>query len=471
MDQKLLQQRLPHWMEHVRRHLSRRVGCGRVAADLAQEAGLRLLDVVARGEQLREPRAWLFRVAHNLAVDEIRRRSPQAMGLEWQAAVPDPRVEEEEPVYRLAGGELGRGEVLELLPAAMGALTAHDRGWLIGFYHGGRSCECLADEHGVSVDAGKVRLHRARRRLALVLARTARARAAARAAVLPRHGAGVACAALLSACGPAAAPPAAAGSALTIAAPAPADAAAAATGPAEPAAAGEAAPAEAAAASPEEQLQRARVRRAAAMGLRGPARLQALDAAAEAYGLVAGRWPQALELVAEASFRRGEILRSLERDGEAYGAFLEAMDAADGAGSELLAIRARLELGRAQRRAERRLQAIEWFTQAAARAEAPLRQRNDAREELAELRLELAQWEAALAAALDWRAAAESEAEEARALLLQARALAGLGRQPEAELQLRAMAERLRARAAEPEPEGPQAQRALAQVEDLLERN
>jgi len=452
MDHDLLHQRLPHWIEHVRRHWSRRIGCRRTAADVAQEAALRLLDVVARGEELREPRAWLFRVAHNLAVDEIRRRSPQSMGLDWQAVVPDPRVEEEEPVYRLAGSELGRGEMLELLPAAMGALTAHDRGWLVGFYHRGRSCEHLAVEHGVSADAGKVRLHRARRRLAMVLARTARARAEGAPQPPPRVGAGLACAAMLSACAPAMSHGAA-----TPAAPA------AAAEPAAQAAAG------ARADSPEEQLLQARQQRADAMGRRGPERIRALEAAAEAYALVSQFWPQAAGAVAEAAFRRGEILRTLERDGEAYGSFLEALDAADAAGDELLGVRARLELGRGQRRAGRRLRAIEWFAEAAERGAAPLRQRNDAREELAELRLELAQWEAALAAARDWRGSAESDPEEARALLLETRALRGLGHLLESNRLLEEMAARLRERARDPEPEGAQARRALEQIEKQMD--
>lgn len=438
MNHDLLHQRLPHWIEHVRRHWSRRIGCRRTAADVAQEAALRLLDVVARGEELREPRAWLFRVAHNLAVDEIRRRSPQSMDLEWQAVVPDPRVEEEEPVYRLAGRELGRGEMLELLPAAMGALTAHDRGWLVGFYHRGHSCEHLAVEHGVSADAGKVRLHRARRRLALVLARTARARAAG-------------CAAVLSACAPALSQSAASAS---LSAPAPA----AAERAAQPVLG-------ARADSPEEQLLQARQARAAAMGLRGPARIRALEDAAEAYALVSQFWPQAAAAVAEAAFRRGEILRTLEQDGAAYGSFLEALDAADAAGDEVLSIRARLELGRGQRRAGRRLRAIEWFEEAAARSGAPLRQRNDAREELAELRTELGQWEAALIAARAWRSDAESDPEEARALLLEAGALRGLGHLQEADRLLQEMVARLRARTQDPEPEGSQARRALAQIE------
>jgi RNA polymerase sigma-70 factor (ECF subfamily) len=39
------------------------------AQDLAQESFLRLYEKLAEGETIREPRAWLFRVAHNLGVN------------------------------------------------------------------------------------------------------------------------------------------------------------------------------------------------------------------------------------------------------------------------------------------------------------------------------------------------------------------------------------------------------------------
>ncbi len=452
METELLRQRLPLWMEHVRKHLARRVGSGRMAADCAQEAGLRLLSALADGVQLREPRAWLFRVAQNLAVDEIRRRSPQPLGLEWQAALPDTRAEErDEPVYRLAGREMARGEVLELLPYAMSGLTARDRGWLLGYYHAGCSCERMAKEHDVSLDASKVRLHRARRRLAQLLQRAARRRAAETATRI-RSGAGAACAAVLAACSPSGRDSQLAPQAWSVAE-------SGLTAPDVKIARGLPEASDATA-----QMALARGLRAVASGKRGPERIRGLEDAASAYARVAERWPDDAPAAAESAFRRGEILRGLERDGEAYGAFLEALDAADAAAEEIWSVRARLELGHAQRRAGRTGLAVSWYEQAAARSQAPLRQRNDAREALAEVRLALMQWEEAAAAAAAWRADAESTAEEARAALLEARALNGAGRAREAVAVLDLTLARLRVLALEPVPEAEDAARAVEEV-------
>ena len=61
---------LAHYDE-LMRYLARRVGCWQTAADLAQEVFLRLLH--APPERVERPRAMLFRMGRNLAVDRSRR--------------------------------------------------------------------------------------------------------------------------------------------------------------------------------------------------------------------------------------------------------------------------------------------------------------------------------------------------------------------------------------------------------------
>jgi RNA polymerase sigma factor (sigma-70 family) len=56
------------------RYLRRLVGSESNAEDLAQEAGLRLIRA-GRNAEIREPRAWLFHAAANLARDALRRRT------------------------------------------------------------------------------------------------------------------------------------------------------------------------------------------------------------------------------------------------------------------------------------------------------------------------------------------------------------------------------------------------------------
>jgi hypothetical protein len=158
----------------------------------------------------------------------------------------------------------------------------------------------------------------------------------------------------------------------------------------------------------------------------------------------------------------------LDREGDACGAFLEALDAADAAARADLATRSLLELGRLQARSGNRRLAADWFARAAAREDAPLRLRNDAREELVHLRLQLAQWPEALALARVWRTEAETAAEEARAAAALARALRGAGRGREAAEVLADARRRAQALAEDPSPEGAAATRALRGLEALI---
>lgn len=52
--------------------LARRLGNVEQAADVAQDTYLRLVNLPA-GEPIQEPRAFLFRIAGNLAIDRMRR--------------------------------------------------------------------------------------------------------------------------------------------------------------------------------------------------------------------------------------------------------------------------------------------------------------------------------------------------------------------------------------------------------------
>lgn len=449
MDLDPIREALPRWTEHLRRYLHHRLGCRRSAADLAQEATTRLLEALGRGETFREPRAWLFRVGHNLAVDEVRRRAPHPLGLEWQTLILDPRTieEESEPVYTVAGRDRDRSELKPHLAAALGALSSSDRRLLLSRYVGGHSCMDLARADGVSEDAGKVRLHRARRRLAALIERALRE---------PPLRAG-ACAVMIGACTPCDA------AATTRGAPTRFAADATLASPIEPAltaGGGASKPV----GSCDDLFERARTLRARAVGLRGSARLRQLERAAEAYADVGAAWPDEHAACAQAAFRRGEILRALERDGEARGAFLEALDATDAGGGEPWGVRALLELARAARRSGRRLEAMRWCEQAEARTAADLRHRNDAREALTEVRLELALWDAAAESAARWERDAENVAEEGRAARLRAQALRALGRDEEADAVLARAEVALAALAPDASPEGAAAARVLQEL-------
>ena len=131
-----------------------------LALDIVQEAFLRLWKQWETGEAIDNPRAWLLRVARNLAEDHgkssFRRNGthpPQIMnGIRAHAPLPLDRMEREEMFARM------RAELNLLAPADREILTLR---YALD-YDAGKIAELLA----INVTAVHMRLSRARQRLA-----------------------------------------------------------------------------------------------------------------------------------------------------------------------------------------------------------------------------------------------------------------------------------------------------------------
>ena len=130
------------------------------AMDIAQEAFLRLWKQWESGEKILNPRAWLLRVARNLAEDHAKSafrrngtQSPQTMnGVRSSGPLPHEVLEQEETFARV------RGE-LSLLPEA-------DREILTLRYALDYNTAEIADLLAINPTAVHMRLSRARQRLA-----------------------------------------------------------------------------------------------------------------------------------------------------------------------------------------------------------------------------------------------------------------------------------------------------------------
>ena len=90
------------------RYLRHQLGDYSVAEDIAQESFIRFFQARSQGEDVLQPRAWLFRVAHNLLIDYGRKKKPELLDADgWL------RVERQ-----VGGGSVGsmeaRAEVLAL---------------------------------------------------------------------------------------------------------------------------------------------------------------------------------------------------------------------------------------------------------------------------------------------------------------------------------------------------------------------
>jgi putative glutamine amidotransferase len=134
------------------RRLERMVGDPRTAEDLRQEAFARAWRSAPRDAEHGHLRAWLHRTAHNLAVDELRRRR----GRDWVPYDDElaPAFEDADAEERLAARE------------ALARLSAHERFLLLMRFEGGLSHAEIGQLLGVGEDAARKRVARARAALA-----------------------------------------------------------------------------------------------------------------------------------------------------------------------------------------------------------------------------------------------------------------------------------------------------------------
>ena len=129
----------------VFRYLSRIVGQADTANELTQEVFLRAWRAPVAGETEVERRAWVFKVARNLALNHLRdaRRRPETVEL-GEAAQPATQ------------------ELSVALQQALAALPNLDRDVFLMKESAGLSYDEIASACGVTLDAVRARLHRAR---------------------------------------------------------------------------------------------------------------------------------------------------------------------------------------------------------------------------------------------------------------------------------------------------------------------
>jgi RNA polymerase sigma-70 factor (ECF subfamily) len=133
-----------------------------VAEELAQETFLKAFRRLDSFDQRRGFSAWLLRIAHNTAVDALRRRGPQTLGIDAGPEGNSPAVASSEP------GPARRTEqrfLVRDLAAALARLRAEHRLALMLRVQEAESYQQIAYVMGVSESTAKSYVHRARRRL------------------------------------------------------------------------------------------------------------------------------------------------------------------------------------------------------------------------------------------------------------------------------------------------------------------
>ncbi len=142
------------------------------AEDLAQAVFVQVWKAAPRYEATAKFSTWLFTIARNLCLNEIRRRTRHPAGSLDQTR----EDAEDQPLYQVedkrvapASEELLRGELVEKVEAALARLPENQRTALLLCRQEELSYEEIAAVLGCSLSATKSLIHRARETLKLKL--------------------------------------------------------------------------------------------------------------------------------------------------------------------------------------------------------------------------------------------------------------------------------------------------------------
>lgn len=142
-----------------------------LAEDLAQEAFVKAFGKLASYDPGRKFSSWLFKVAHNTAIDHLRRRELDTVSLDA------PVGEEEDGPLRTVEDTAGetpeaaaeRADLSRALTRTVGRLRPEYRDVVLLRYQAGLEYNEIAEATGFPLGTVKTYLHRARKELAELL--------------------------------------------------------------------------------------------------------------------------------------------------------------------------------------------------------------------------------------------------------------------------------------------------------------
>ena len=138
--------------------IARMTGDRALAEDLAQETFVKAFRSLAAFDTTRRLSSWLFRIAHNTAIDAMRRSRPPQVPIETVPSAADAPDEPPDPVERQ---ELGHA-----LEAALDALRPDQRAAIVLRYENGLSFDEIGTILGVPEVTARSHVHRAGKPLA-----------------------------------------------------------------------------------------------------------------------------------------------------------------------------------------------------------------------------------------------------------------------------------------------------------------
>ncbi|MGH9464283.1 MAG: RNA polymerase sigma factor [Thermoanaerobaculia bacterium] len=140
------------------------------AEDLAQEAFLKAYRALDSFELERKFSSWLFKIAHNTAIDHLRRRRPDAVPLESaEEGGPDLLDTLAAPAHDSPEALARRRRLAAALEEAVARLRPNYRLVMELRFRQGLSYEEIAEVTGLPLGTVKTHLHRARKGMAQTL--------------------------------------------------------------------------------------------------------------------------------------------------------------------------------------------------------------------------------------------------------------------------------------------------------------
>lgn len=137
-----------------------------LAQDLAQDAFVRAWQKIASYDPERPFRSWMFKIAHNLAIDELRRRQldtvpleqPDGEGLGLLGRIEDPAAQD-------PGERLDRERAIAHLESALASLRPSYREVILLRFREGLAYEEIAEIMDLPLGTVKTHIYRARKEL------------------------------------------------------------------------------------------------------------------------------------------------------------------------------------------------------------------------------------------------------------------------------------------------------------------
>lgn len=148
--------------------LLRLVRVRELAEDLAQETFVKAWGALARYDGQHRMASWLFKIAHNAAVDHLRRKGLATVsltppddgeGMGYGATLADPAAETPEHAAE-------RSELAVALEAALASLRPEYREVMVLRFQEGLAYEEIAGVTGLPMGTVKTHIHRARKEMA-----------------------------------------------------------------------------------------------------------------------------------------------------------------------------------------------------------------------------------------------------------------------------------------------------------------